>query len=301
MHLPLRPSAFLIAALSFSAASAQQLPISNQQQLIFPIVSIGPLGEDLHFQTSFHFQNRSNSTVQGELILFGRDGSDSTAWLACAGDVLLPVPQDSLLPATRLVVEIPAHGSLRRTGVVGSQDIALIEGWAVFSWEGEPRVEASLELALLHGNPPACMPLRDIPAEQVVTSVVLPATRASSEFPVAVVINNMRETAISVANASEKVAQISLVFYDASGEVTAEPTVQLEPLERMSRLAFEWSIIGLVFAGGIVEPIRPEDFHGTVVIKSDQPIVVGAIDVVFPVLRFLSVPIPMPLFPPFPL
>jgi hypothetical protein len=132
------------------------------------------------------------------------------------------------------------------------------------------------------------------PSTEKISSVQVSAIRLARGFRLPVTLNRYRQTALALINPSATEAiNVKVSILDASGEaarlgVPDTFEVKIGPLERISkflwRMALEHSVLTVIL------PV-PENFQGSLVLAADQPFAVGALNIMFPEGKFVSIPV----------
>jgi len=108
-------------------------------------------------------------------------------------------------------------------------------------------------------------------------------------FRAATVITPYRETAFSVVNPSAiDTAHVFIELLRNDGSLLERGLeVDIPPMQRYSAFAWEWADTSL--SGAIGVPVLvPDSFYGSARIVSDVPVVVGALQVLFPEGKLVS-------------
>ncbi|MFQ5740586.1 MAG: hypothetical protein ACE5JX_16395 [Acidobacteriota bacterium] len=285
-----RPEMLLISLLGFSTTIFAQSG-EESAQLILPIVANGVVGDVLHFQSTFNFLNLSNSTAEGLLQVYDNGGELTTDFLLCT-----PVPT----PDPSVKFPFTPGSSIHHTGIT---DTPLLSGWGRLTWETSARIEGSVEVTLINAPPHPCLLVCTRPSSEIVSTTQVPGVRPAKEFRFPVIITENRHSAFALVNPSNtETARISLTLLDSLGQVFRDGDgnrAQIEeyfmaPFTRVSQFAWDFfdacdpqhQICTLP-----VPTPAPDLFHGSIQIKSDIPIAVGGLHVLFPEGKIVGLPV----------
>ncbi len=160
----------------------------------------------------------------------------------------------------------------------------VVDGWVRIRSSGPGKLHVNAEIAVVHAVPVGCPPLVcSRPSYQYESDALVQAVKPAKAFRVPTVVTPERQAAFSIVNpSSDQEAFVHIEFYDSVGVQLGDVGVHIPPLNRMSRFAAEFAKIPpVVFAFPEIWTL-PERFYGSVLIRSDIPIVVGAIQVLMP-------------------
>lgn len=278
--------ALLLATFSFGSALAQEEP---SEELFIPIMINGMVDQDFHFQTLFRFMELSGTTaspaVTVEMDAFDNEGNAiHPDQLFCPG----PLPT----PGSTLRWSLPGSGSTH-SGTKGFvQDYrpapGLIDGWIRIRHSGPGSLQASAEIAGVRATPVGCPPLIcSRSSSEYESDALVPALHPSKAFRLPTVVTPQRQAAFSIVNpSSDQEAHVRIRFYTSDGVMLGEAGLTVLPLHRTSRFAAELASLPPGVIG--VPWTLPERYYGSVLITSDVPIVVGALQVLLPEGKFVS-------------
>jgi len=275
-------SRVVVLALFCGFAAAQDKPV---EELFIPIMINGMVDDDLHFQTLFRFVELSGTTaspaVSIEMDAFDNEGKTMHPD-KFSGPPPLPAPDSTI--RWNLASSGSAHSGTK--GFVQAYDPApgVIDGWVRIRSSGPGKLHVNAEIAVVHAVPVGCPPLIcSRPSYQYESDALVQAVKPAKAFRVPTVVTPERQAAFSIVNpSSDQEAFVSLLFYDTSGVRLGRVGVHIPPLNRMSRFAAEFAQIPPVVVGLPEIWALPERYYGSVLITSDIPIVVGAIQVLMP-------------------
>jgi hypothetical protein len=268
------PTPVEIARKSFSVS-----PVSLYNEVILPVVVNGSIADKLHYQTIFTILNTTAQTVVADLQVYSNEG-------APGGVFCSPVaPPPSIVSATLK----PGADYVSFT----SADLPFHDGWARLRWQGSTSLVAGAEVTLVGAPPSPCLLVCNRPSTEKISSTQVPAVVAAREFRFPVTINRFRQTALALINPSAtESASVRVTVLNASGETAALGVpgtfdVRIQPLERVSR--FLWQLALDHSSPAVVIPV-PDSFQGSVVLTGDKPFAVGALNVMFPEGKLVSIP-----------
>lgn len=280
----------LLAALCFDSALAQE---ESTKELFVPIMVNGMVDENFHFQTLFRFMELSGTTaspaITVEMDAFDNEGSAiHPDQFACPG----PVP----FPGSTLSWSLSGSGSTHSgtKGFVQPYEPApgLIDGWIRIRYSGPGSLQVSAEIAGVRATPVGCPPLVcSRPSSEYESDALVQALSPSKAFRVPTVATPQRHAAFSIVNPSaDQEADVRISFYDSEGVLLGQEGFTVLPLHRVSRFAAEFANLSPPeIAIGIPVPwYLPERYYGSVLITADIPIVVGALQVLFPEGKLVS-------------
>jgi hypothetical protein len=251
--------------------------ISNEA--ILPIVVNGAIGANAHYQTIFTVLNASSQDVHATLEVF--DGAGVPAGVFCSS--LAPPPSSV---STTL---IPGAELFRFT----SADLPFLSGWARLRWEGSSSVLAGTELTLVATPPDRCLLVCNRPSNEKLSSAQIPTVRPAREFRFPLTLNRNRQTAMAIVNPSSvDTVTVSITVLDGSGSnpnlgIPNRFDVKIGPQQRISK--FVWEMV--LEATPTFAPVPfPEGFQGSVIVSSTADFALGALNIMFPEGKFVSVP-----------
>src|SRR5205809_1139361 len=248
-------------------------------EVILPIVVNGAIAEKLHFQTIFTVLNGSAGDVKGTLQVYSNAGAASGAFCS----PLAPPPSNATFAIS------PNGQYLQFT----SADLAFLNGWARLRWEGPAPVLVSEELTLVGAAPARCQLVCDRPSTEKLSSAQIAAVKPAREFKLPMTINQNRQTAVVLINASSAdPVTVKVSILDSTGQSArlAVPNsfeITLRPLERISK--YVWQMASEQSPLGIA-PNPPDFFQGSLVFSSDLPFVVSGLHIMYPEGKFVPVP-----------
>lgn len=185
---------------------------------------------------------------------------------------------------------VPNAASLQFT----SADLPFLNGWARLTWDGPSTLLASEEVTLVAAPPDPCLLICNRPSTEKLSSAQVTAVTPAQKFQLPVTVTRYRQTALALVNPSAaETASVTLSILDASGapaRLGAPDTFQITigPLERVSKFLWQMAVEHSLLTVIIPEP---EDFRGSVIITSDKPIALAAMNIMFPEGKFVTVPV----------
>ena len=257
---------------------------SAVNEFVLPIVVNGAVADKIHYQTIFTILNASTQDIRATLQI--HDNAGKPRGVFCSS--LAPPP--SSVTATLN----PNQELFRFT----SADLPFLNGWASLRWEGPSSVLAGVELTLIAAAPSPCLLVCNRPSTEKLSSAMIPAIKPAREFRFPATINRNRQTALALVNPSATdpvIVRVSLL--NASGEnadlgVANTFEVRIPPLERICN--FLWQLALEHSPTVAVVPV-PEMFQGSVLLTADAPFAVGALNIMFPEGKFVTIPTFSPL------
>jgi hypothetical protein len=271
-------SAGLLQPIEIGRKSFTVIPSTATSELIFPIVVNGAVGEKAHYQTIFTVLNGNAQDVHATLEIYSNSG-------APAGVFCSPLaPPPAIVTATLN----PGAELLRFT----SADLPFLNGWARFRSDDGEGILAGAELTLVAAAPDRCLLVCNRPSNEKLSSAQIPAVRPSREFRFPLTLNRNRQTALAVVNPTSEAVTVGVTVLDGSGSnasfgVPNRFDVKIGPQQRISK--FVWEMV-LESAPTLVPVPFPDGFQGSVIVASMTPIAVGALNIMFPEGKFVSVP-----------
>lgn len=266
----------LEVSLALQTAAAPQNPTANE--LVFPIVVNGSPSGTFHYQTIFTVLNTSTQGIQATLQVYADSGKPGGVFCS----PLAP-------PPSRLTATLDPNAQLFQ---FTSADLGFHNGWALLNWEGPPSILASEEVTLITAPPSPCLLVCNRPSTEKLSSAQIAAVKPAREFHLPVTINANRQTALALVNPSATATvTVKISILDASGAaatlgVPSSFEVTIHPLERISK--FLWQLALEHSALTVVIP-PPEMFQGSLILSGDNPFAVGALHIMFPEAKFVSV------------
>ena len=258
---------FAVTVMLVVAGAAQAR--AETQELILPVVVNGYVRQPLHYQTTFRIVNLSPAPAEVTLEAYGNDGS------AIRLLELFPIARTG----TTTVFKIEPMGSVE---AYTYEDVPPFNGWVRLTYDASVTIEASAEVALIDA-PVGPHPICRRPSTEIVTSVSLPALRASTKLGGFAVLRSNRQGAYAIVNPSPtRSASVYLSLLDAAGKLVASSTAELAPQTRTSKFLSD------LFPGA------PEDFMGALRITASAPVAAGGVSVIFPAGDFVAVPVGTP-------
>lgn len=179
-----------------------------------------------------------------------------------------------------------------------SADLPFLNGWGRLRWEGPASILASVEITLVAAAPSPCLLVCNRPSTEKLASAQISAFKPEKEFRLPLTLNRNRQTALALVNPSAtETVSVKVSLLDSSGEnanlgVTNSFEITLHPLERIAD--FLWQMALAQSPPGLVVGV-PDMFQGSVILTADSPFAVGALNIMFPEGKFVSVPNISPL------
>ena len=179
-----------------------------------------------------------------------------------------------------------------------SADLPFLIGWARLRWEGPSSILASVEITQVAATPFRCLLVCNRPSTEKLASTQISALKPEKEFRLPVTINRNRQTALALVNPSAtETVSVTVSLLNALGEnanlgVPNSFEITIRPLEQIS--GFLWQM-ALEHSPPDVVVSVPEMFQGSVILTADTPFAVGALNIMFPEGKFVSIPIISPL------
>jgi len=263
-------------ARGFSSVSPSLL----ENEVIFPVVVNGAFTDTLHYQTIFTILNTTTQNVQATLQVYGNAGKPGGVFCS----PLAPPPSSATAKLT------PGSHFLQFT----SADLPFLDGWARLSWQGPSSLLAGEEVTMVAAPPAPCLLICNRPSTEKISSAQITAMAPGKEFRLPVTFNRFRQTALALINPSASgPIDVTVSILNAFGEaaklgVPDTFQVRIGPLERVSK--FLWQMALEHSALTVILPV-PESFQGSVVLTSDAPFAVGALNIMSPEGKFVSIPI----------
>ena len=252
---------------------------SAHNAVVLPIVANGAFAEDLHYQTIFNVLNASAQKIDTTLQVYSNQGKPGGVFCA----PIAPPPSGTTATLA------PNASYLRFT----SADLPFLDGWALLNWEGSASVLAAEEITLVAAAPQACLLVCNWPSTEKLASTQLAAVKPAREFRLPVTINLYRQTALALVNPSPtETATVRISLLDAAGNaaklgVPDSFDIRIPPLQLVSR--YLWQLVLESSALTVLIP-TPESFQGSVTLSANIPIAVGALHLMFPQGKFVSIP-----------
>jgi hypothetical protein len=249
----------LIVSLVFSAIAIAQ----TTQDLILPVALNGYVKAPIHYQTTLRLVNLSAKPVQVTAEAYQNDGTAIQIF------DLFPVVR----LGTKKVFDIAPFGSVE---AYTAEDVPDLNGWIRLTFDATANVLATAEISLINapvGPHPICMR----PSTEIITSVQVPAVAATKKAGGAAVIRPNRISGYAIVNPSAtEAATAYLSLFDPTAKFVASATVVIPPQGRVSRTLSEFF------------PGAPSDLMGSLRITSNIPIAAGAVHVLMPEGKFVS-------------
>ena len=252
---------------------------SNSNEVIIPIVVNGAVGANTHYQTIFTVLNASSQDIHATLEVF--NGAGVATGVFCSP--LAPAPSSISTTLT------PGAELFRFT----SADVPFLNGWARLRWEGSSGLLAGTELTLVAAPPDPCLLVCNRPSTEKLSSAQIPAVRPAREFRFPLTLNANRQTAMAIVNPSSvDTVTASITVLDGSGRnanlgIPNRFEVKIGPQQRISE--FVWEMV--LEATPTFAPVPfPEGFQGSVIVSSTADFALGALNIMFPEWKFVSVP-----------
>jgi hypothetical protein len=268
------PSPYEIGRKAFSVAAS-----SAANEVILPIVVNGSFADKLHYQTIFTVLNSTMQSVRATLQVFGNSGTPRGVFCS----PLAPPPSSASFTLN------PGAQYFQFT----SADLPYLDGWARLTWEGPSSLLASEELTLVAAAPSPCLLVCNRPSSEKLSSTQISAVRAARSFQLPVTLNRYRQTGLAIINPSTtEVNSVRVSILDASGNpatlgASNSFELKLGPQERVTGLL--WQMVLEHSALTALLPV-PEGFQGSVLVTAERPFAVGALNIMFPEGKFVSVP-----------
>lgn len=256
----------------------------STNEMVLPIVVNGPVAERMHYQTIFTILNASRQDIGATLQIYSNAGTP--AGVFCSP---LAPPPSSVTTTLR-----PNAQYFQFT----SADLPFLNGWARLRWEGPSSILASVEITQVAAAPLRCLLVCNRPSTEKLASAQISAVKPEKEFRLPLTINRNRQTALALVNPSAtETVSVKISLLNASGEnadlgVPNSFEITLRPLERIAD--FLWQMVLTHSPADLVVGV-PEMFQGSVILTADIPFAVGALNIMFPEGKFVSVPIISPL------
>jgi hypothetical protein len=254
------------------------IDVSTSNEVILPIVVNGVIRDNAHYQTIFTVLNASSQDVHATLQMYNNSGAPTGAFCS-------PVAAPPSSIATTLN---PGAELFRFT----SADLPFLNGWARLRWDGPAAVLAGTEVTLIAAPPEPCMLVCNRPSNEKLSSAQIPAVSPAREFRFPLTLNRNRQTALAIVNPSSVDTMIAIItVLDASGlnanlGVPNRFEVKIGPQQRTSKLVWEM----LLESAPTFAPVPfPESFQGSVIVTSTTSFAVGALNIMFPEGKFVSV------------
>ncbi len=252
----------------------------QSNEVILAIVANGAFAPDLHYQTIFTVLNTTTQSVTATLQVFSNAGTPGGVFCS----PLAPPPASvtaSIKPGAQLFQ-------------FTSADLPFSDGWARLSWDGPSSLLASEEVTMVAAPPAPCLLICNFPSTAKISSAQVTGIRAARAFRLPVTLNKYRQTALALVNPSATdTITVTVSILDAAGEgaalgVPATFDVKVGPRERISK--FLWQMALEHSALTVILPV-PESFQGSVTLTSDGLFGVGALNIMFPEGKFVTVPV----------
>ena len=267
-----------LSALEIGRKAYTVTDVSSSNEVILPIIVNGAIRDNAHYQTIFTVLNASSQDVHATLQIYNNSGAATGAFCS----PLAPPPSSI---ATTLN---PGAQLFRFT----SADLPFLNGWAHLRWEGPAGVLAGTEVTLIAAPPERCMLVCNRPSNEKLSSAQIPAVRPAREFRFPLTLNRNRQTALAIVNPSSvDTVTASITVLDGSGlsanlGVPNRFEVKIGPQQRISKLVWEM----VLESAPTFAPVPfPEGFQGSVIITSTTSFAVGALNIMFPEGKFVSV------------
>ncbi|HEV8129818.1 MAG TPA: hypothetical protein VGQ81_01085 [Acidobacteriota bacterium] len=270
--------AFEIARKTIDVTASNQPPA---QELILPIVVNGRVGSAVHYQTAFTVLNNSAIVALVNAQIY--DSSGSPAGVFCS-----PIAP----PPSRFTASLSPAGSFHNST---SADQPLTNGWARLTWDGTAAVQAEAEINFINTAPMPCLLICNRPSNEIIASASVPAVKAARDFRLPATLTPNRQTAIALVNPqSGGPATVTLQLLGSDGQVVVGGAVstQVPPQGRVAQFLRRFFECDICMAAPTFAP--GPMFHGSLKITSDIPIAVGALNVIFPEGKLVSVPVSSP-------
>jgi hypothetical protein len=262
---------------------------SSPEELFVPILINGRFEESRHYQTIFRFLEFSGTTaspaVSVQVDAFDNSGAPiHNDQLFCPPALPLPGP---------LQVSLAGQGSTH-FGTKGFIQLyepgpGAINGWVRLRVNGPGRLLATAEVLQVDAAPSGCPAVVcSRPSQLYRSDAVVHAVKPAKAFRAAAVVTSYRHTAFAVVNPSETdTAHVSLQLLRPDGTVLqAGEDLAIAPMKRVSAFAWEWATVPQALLH--VHWPEPDNFYGSARIVSDVPVVVGALQVLFPESKVVS-------------
>ncbi len=244
--------------------------------LVAPVVVQGDFLPSRHFQTTFRLVNLTERQIT--LRVEGVDNDGEVKAIFCPGPVV-GGPERTFFLAPNGVVNDSSGGSV-------------FNGWARITSEENlaESVQIQTEVSIVEGPVSPCPPvICGRPSGEIFSSIQLPAVAPATRFRAQATITPHRESAFAIVNPSiEETALIQVLAKGRNGEGFDGTELLLEPGARISLLLWPLLLLNKNF---IVEPEKPDDFHGSIEIISDVPVAVSGIQVLLPEGKLVNLPV----------
>ena len=242
------------------------ISLGQTQDLILPVVVNGYVKAPIHYQTTIRIVNLQGAPVQVTLEAYQNDGT------AVRILELFPIARTG----TKTVFNIDAYGSVE---AFTAGDVPDINGWVRLTYDSKASIQATAEVSLINapvGPKPICMR----PSTDILTTVEIASVRPSTKLGVVAVIRPNRTTGYAIVNPSttESVTAF-LSLMDSSAKLVGSATLTIPPQGRVNRMIYEFF------------PKAPADLMGSLRVTATRPVAVGAIHVLSPEGKYVSVPV----------
>lgn len=285
----------LIVVLFTSLLPAQDTAlIPDTHELLLPLVVLASADEDRILSTDLTFFNFSSTAQLASLSVFRQNGQSVQADFSCG----------PLLTDNGFTFDLAPRGILTcRTRLDRlALDTNFFQGWALLRWIGSERLESHAEVRLRAEIPSDSTEAERF--EEVFSSALVGAVAPSLGFAAPVFITRNRQSAFSLVNPSpNQRAIVEVELLDGQGEIVifkwpdgmARPAVnQISVGPRQSTRLFAFQM--LTFCEDLPNPVclpPPEDLslRGSLRLRSDIPVGLGGLDVLFPQAQFVEIPV----------
>jgi hypothetical protein len=255
-------------------------PSLKANELILPVVVNGISAEQLFYQSIFTILNTTNTTIDATLQVYSNDGTPGGIFCS----PLAP-------PPSKMTATLKPGAQLFR---FTSADLPFHNGWARLTWAGPSTLLASEELSLVAATPEPCLLICKQPSTVKISSMQISSMKSGQEFQLPVTLNSYRQTGLALINPSEtQKIDIRLSIFDEAGApaklgVPNTFDLQIGPLQRISKFLWQMALDHSPLTA--ILPV-PSDFQGSVVLTSDRPFAVGAVNIMEPEGKMVSIPV----------
>ena len=233
------------------------------QDLVLPVALNGYVKPPIHYQTTLRLVNLSARSVQVTAEAYQNDGTAIQIF------DLFPIVR----LGTKKVFDIAPLGSVE---AYTAEDVPDLNGWIRLTFDATANVLATAEVSLINapvGPHPICMR----PSTEIITSVQVSAVAATKKAGGAAVIRPNRISGYAIVNPSPtETATAYLSLFDPTATFVGSATVVIPPQGRVSRTLSEFF------------PGATSDLMGSLRITSSVPIAAGAVHVLLPEGKFVS-------------
>jgi len=252
----------LLIAVALSLAFAE-IAQAQTQELILPVAVNGYVRPPIHYQTTVRIVNLSGSAVQVTAEAYQNDGTAVRIF------ELFPIARSG----TKTVFNIDGFGSIE---AFTAEDVPDLNGWIRLMVDATANIQATAEVSLINA-PVGPHPICSHPSTEILTTVQIASVTASKKFAGVAVIRPNRTSGYAIVNPSATDSLTAfLSLFDPAARLVGSATVVIPPQARVSRMLTEF------FPGATA------DLMGSLRVTATAPVAVGAIHVLFPEGKFVS-------------